>query len=667
MKKIRRLLSVLLAIVLIIGVVPISSITSSAADKDIKNVQISSSGMLYWNSFRSGNNYYIVKLYGKRNGVDDVLVHKELITPNLSASFDLFNTLKYYNCVDGEYRFELYALNSAIDYESNRISNIYKGSYTFNNPIPVLRSVSSVHVDGSYLVWDMIPYAEHYVVDISLPTSGYSRHYYVDTNSIDLRDYWLYGSVNYRVSITPRAEYYTDGMTYTNSALNVDYNFPDYKVSFDANGGSVNPSYKKTDGDTRLSSFPIPTREHASFAGWYDDPSGGIRVDENYKFSGDTTIYAHWNMDSNKKISFQAMGGSVDPLYTYTDEEGYLTYLPTPTKDGWVFNGWHMTPVNDYPVEIGDKFDSDKMLYAHWRRPSSYYPNSVLFDANGGDLEGKAVRMSSVNSANKLDFIPTPTREGYRFVGWYTGIEDGSIISYDTVFSEKYTDVYARWSDVCSISFEVDGGSSIAPATVKYGTKVSKPSVPTKEGYIFDNWYIDSDRTAVFDFNTAITASITLYAKWNKSEKNDSGREDSKNVDSGSSTGNSTSYSNEWVDGKWYASDGSQTYESVGQWKCDSSGWWFEDSSGWYPVSTWQKIDGKWYYFTSSGYMDYSEYRDGYWLGADGAWVESYSGGHWCSDSNGWWYEDASGWYPVNQYVWIDGVNYWFGADGYWK
>ena len=65
--------------------------------------------------------------------------------------------------------------------------------------------------------------------------------------------------------------------------------------------------------------------------------------------------------------------------------------------------------------------------------------------------------------------------------------------------------------------------------------------------------------------------------------------------------------------------------------------------------------------------MDYSEYRDGCWLGSDGAWDEAYSGGHWMSDSTGWWYTDNAGWYPVSQYVWIDGVQYWFGASGYWE
>ncbi|MCR5105620.1 MAG: M15 family metallopeptidase [Eubacterium sp.] len=63
--------------------------------------------------------------------------------------------------------------------------------------------------------------------------------------------------------------------------------------------------------------------------------------------------------------------------------------------------------------------------------------------------------------------------------------------------------------------------------------------------------------------------------------------------------------------------------------------------------------------------MDYNDYRDGYWLGANGAWNEKYYGGRWRKNSHGWWYEDASGWNPVNQWLWINGVKYWFGSDGY--
>lgn len=123
--------------------------------------------------------------------------------------------------------------------------------------------------------------------------------------------------------------------------------------------------------------------------------------------------------------------------------------------------------------------------------------------------------------------------------------------------------------------------------------------------------------------------------------------------------------SNEWIDGKWYNENGVCDYEGTLSWKCNSTGWWVEDTAGWYPVSQWQKIDGKWYYFLDSGYMDYSEYREGCWLGSDGAWVEGYSGGHWCANSVGWWYEDDSNWYPSSQWLWIDGSCYYFKSSGY--
>ena len=124
-------------------------------------------------------------------------------------------------------------------------------------------------------------------------------------------------------------------------------------------------------------------------------------------------------------------------------------------------------------------------------------------------------------------------------------------------------------------------------------------------------------------------------------------------------------YSNEWVDGKWYNADGTQTYAPTMSWKQNETGWWIEDTSGWYPKFEWVKIDGKWYFFCADGYMDYSEYRDGCWLGDDGAWVEDYYGGHWMSDATGWWYEDASGWYPVSRWLWIDGSCYYFESTGY--
>ena len=110
---------------------------------------------------------------------------------------------------------------------------------------------------------------------------------------------------------------------------------------------------------------------------------------------------------------------------------------------------------------------------------------------------------------------------------------------------------------------------------------------------------------------------------------------------------------------------GNRGFFGPGTWKQDSTGWWYEYENGSYANSTWVMIDNEWYYFDASGYMDYSEYRDGCWLGSDGAWDETYSGGHWMTNGTGWWYEDDADWYPVNQWLWIDGSCYYFYDTGY--
>ena len=98
-------------------------------------------------------------------------------------------------------------------------------------------------------------------------------------------------------------------------------------------------------------------------------------------------------------------------------------------------------------------------------------------------------------------------------------------------------------------------------------------------------------------------------------KKDDSKKDDSKKDDNKSDKKEEKKYSNEWINGKWYNFDGTQTYTGTLQWKSDANGWWVEDETGWYAKNQWQKIDGKWYFFCADGYMDYSEYIDGCWLG----------------------------------------------------
>ncbi len=70
-----------------------------------------------------------------------------------------------------------------------------------------------------------------------------------------------------------------------------------------------------------------------------------------------------------------------------------------------------------------------------------------------------------------------------------------------------------------SVTFNSNGGSSIDAQTVESGKCATKPTDPTKDGYTFEGWFSDSDLTQMFDFSTAITANVTLYAKWTENVK----------------------------------------------------------------------------------------------------------------------------------------------------
>ncbi|MCL1872811.1 MAG: S-layer homology domain-containing protein [Clostridiales bacterium] len=65
-----------------------------------------------------------------------------------------------------------------------------------------------------------------------------------------------------------------------------------------------------------------------------------------------------------------------------------------------------------------------------------------------------------------------------------------------------------------TVKFETNGGSDIADINLNSGNKVIKPSNPSRSGYIFEGWFIDSGLSKEYDFNKAVTANITLYAKW---------------------------------------------------------------------------------------------------------------------------------------------------------
>ena len=136
---------------------------------------------------------------------------------------------------------------------------------------------------------------------------------------------------------------------------------------------------------------------------------------------------------------------------------------------------------------------------------------TVTFNLN---YDGCINTTQSVTDGATVKEPDTPTREGYTFAGWYT--DAGCTNSYDflAAVTENIT-LYAKWTiNTYTVTFNTDGGSAVDSQTVNYNSTATTPTAPTKTGYTFAGWYTDAGCTNSYDFLTAVTESITLYAKW---------------------------------------------------------------------------------------------------------------------------------------------------------
>ena len=73
-----------------------------------------------------------------------------------------------------------------------------------------------------------------------------------------------------------------------------------------------------------------------------------------------------------------------------------------------------------------------------------------------------------------------------------------------------------------TVKFDTNGGSTITSKTVTRNSAVTEPTAPTKEGYTFNGWYTNEELTTAYDFDSKVTKNITLYAKWEKHDDDDS-------------------------------------------------------------------------------------------------------------------------------------------------
>ena len=153
--------------------------------------------------------------------------------------------------------------------------------------------------------------------------------------------------------------------------------------------------------------------------------------------------------------------------------------------------------------------------------PASYL---VTFDPNGGRVSPAS---TAVTIGKTYGTLPTPTRTGYSFDGWYTKKTDGTnVTETTTVGTNPPTTLYAHWTaEKYLVTLNANGGKidttsgqvSTKSYTATYGSKYNFLPTPTRtEGYSFDGWYTDQTNGTKVTSATTVTTTKNhiLYAHW---------------------------------------------------------------------------------------------------------------------------------------------------------
>ena len=253
-----------------------------------------------------------------------------------------------------------------------------------------------------------------------------------------------------------------------------------YTITFDTAGGSEIAPITQDYG-TNITAPANPTRKGYTFKGW-DKEIPETMPAENM------TVKAQWEINQYT-IAFDTNGGS--EIATITQDYGTEITAPAdPTRKGYTFKGWDKEIPETMPAE-------NITVKAQWE--INQY--TIAFDTNGGS----EIAPITQDYGTEITAPDNPTREGYTFIGWDRDIPE--------IMSAENITVTAQWEiNRYTITFDTAGGSDIAPITQDYGTNITAPADPTREGYTFIGW----DKAIP---TTMPAENITVTAQWKDSEK----------------------------------------------------------------------------------------------------------------------------------------------------
>jgi uncharacterized repeat protein (TIGR02543 family) len=282
-----------------------------------------------------------------------------------------------------------------------------------------------------------------------------------------------------------------------------------HTVTFDTTGGSEIGQQTVDEGEKAIQPAN-PTREGYDFQGWL---LNGQAYDWNTPITGDITLTASWTEKAPTLFTVAFNTGGASNIPSQKVKEGDKAARPTdPKRTGYTFTGWQL---NGKDYDWNTPITTDIILTATWQKNET--PKPVFYTVKFDTGNGSKIDLQTIQQGGKVKKPADPTLNSYKFIGWQL---DGKDYDFNTAVSKDMT-LTAVWEANTlpptvkkhTVTVTLYDGKT-ERYEVKDGEKLTLPSNPTRDGYVFDG-FIDKDGN-VYDMSKPVVKDLTLTCVWKK-------------------------------------------------------------------------------------------------------------------------------------------------------
>lgn len=301
--------------------------------------------------------------------------------------------------------------------------------------------------------------------------------------------------------------YNANGGTVSSSSKTVSQTFTNWNTAANGSGTAYNAgaTYSTNASVTlyaqyanpSIGSLPTPTRSGYAFDDWYTSANGGTKITDSTKVTENTTVYAHWKANAYT-VSYNVNGGTGSIASQTKTHDTNLTLTTTkPTGKSFTVS---------YNANGGNVSSSSKTVsqtFTNWNTAAN--GSGTAYNAGATYSANASVTLYAQYANPSIGSLPTPTRSGYAFDGWYTAANGGTKITDSTKVTANTT-IYAHWTKNAEAKAVVKDVKIEHNATLNYkSTYMLSPEITADKGAKYTVKYSSSNtKVATVDENGKI-------------------------------------------------------------------------------------------------------------------------------------------------------------------